>query len=118
MAIWFFGSSVKIYTPICTDLEMGEHQIWQGWATMKKLWREPLINQPFARNKGESAEFRFYTEFQSHEPEFDYLKSLEIEEKINQIRWLKRVHVRQQTQITHTERQRETDRQTDRQAGR
>ena len=85
---------------------------------MKKLWREPLINQPFARNKGESAEFRFYTEFQSHEPEFDYLKSLEIEEKINQIRWLKRVHVRQQTQITHTERQRETDRQTDRQAGR
>ena len=27
------------------------------------------------------------TEFQSHEPEFDYLKSLEIEEKINQVRW-------------------------------
>ncbi len=27
------------------------------------------------------------TEFQSHEPEFDYLKSLEIEEKINQIKW-------------------------------
>ncbi|GFY97149.1 protein phosphatase 2A, regulatory subunit PR55 [Actinidia rufa] len=27
------------------------------------------------------------TEFQSHEPEFDYLKSLEIEEKINKIRW-------------------------------
>ena len=24
---------------------------------------------------------------QSHEPEFDYLKSLEIEEKINQVRW-------------------------------
>uniref|UniRef100_K3X499 Serine/threonine-protein phosphatase 2A 55 kDa regulatory subunit B n=1 Tax=Globisporangium ultimum (strain ATCC 200006 / CBS 805.95 / DAOM BR144) TaxID=431595 RepID=K3X499_GLOUD len=28
-----------------------------------------------------------YTEFQSHTAEFDYLKSLEIEEKINQIRW-------------------------------
>lgn len=28
------------------------------------------------------------TEFQSHEAEFDYLKSFEIEEKINQIRWL------------------------------
>lgn len=27
------------------------------------------------------------TEFQSHEPEFDYLKSLEIEEKINKVRW-------------------------------
>ena len=27
------------------------------------------------------------TEFQSHEPEFDYLKSLEIEEKINTVVW-------------------------------
>ena len=33
------------------------------------------------------AEYGFYSEFQSHEPEFDYLKSLEIEEKINSIRW-------------------------------
>jgi serine/threonine-protein phosphatase 2A regulatory subunit B len=32
-------------------------------------------------------EYRYSTEFQSHEPEFDYLKSLEIEEKINKIRW-------------------------------
>ncbi|XP_016554850.1 serine/threonine protein phosphatase 2A 55 kDa regulatory subunit B beta isoform isoform X2 [Capsicum annuum] len=32
-------------------------------------------------------EFHYKTEFQSHEPEFDYLKSLEIEEKINKIRW-------------------------------
>lgn len=32
-------------------------------------------------------EYRYATEFQSHEPEFDYLKSLEIEEKINKIRW-------------------------------
>ncbi|MCO5582921.1 hypothetical protein L7F22_036824 [Adiantum nelumboides] len=32
-------------------------------------------------------EYRYKTEFQSHEPEFDYLKSLEIEEKINKIRW-------------------------------
>ena len=36
------------------------------------------------------AEYKFYAEFQSHEPEFDYLKSLEIEEKINQIAWCKR----------------------------
>lgn len=35
-------------------------------------------------------EYRFHTEFQSHEAEFDYLKSLEIEEKINQIAWCKR----------------------------
>ncbi|XWS72471.1 hypothetical protein CRYUN_Cryun02cG0042400 [Craigia yunnanensis] len=33
------------------------------------------------------SEFRYKTEFQSHEPEFDYLKSLEIEEKINKVRW-------------------------------
>ncbi|KAL1551640.1 Serine/threonine protein phosphatase 2A 55 kDa regulatory subunit B beta isoform [Salvia divinorum] len=36
---------------------------------------------------GRHPEFRYKTEFQSHEPEFDYLKSLEIEEKINEIRW-------------------------------
>ncbi|WOK96886.1 serine/threonine protein phosphatase [Canna indica] len=38
----------------------------------------PIMTQP---------EFRYKTEFQSHEPEFDYLKSLEIEEKINKIKW-------------------------------
>mmetsp|Transcript_2660 Transcript_2660/g.4649 ORF Transcript_2660/g.4649 Transcript_2660/m.4649 type:complete len:480 (+) Transcript_2660:936-2375(+) len=50
-----------------------------------------------AQSKGEAREsrrpdppeFRFWTQFQSHEPEFDYLKSMEIEEKINQIRWVK-----------------------------
>ena len=35
-------------------------------------------------------EYRFYTEFQSHEPEFDCLKSLEIEERINAVRWCRR----------------------------
>ncbi|KAF5190804.1 Serine/threonine protein phosphatase 2A regulatory subunit B beta isoform [Thalictrum thalictroides] len=32
-------------------------------------------------------EYHYKTEFQSHEPEFDYLKSVEIEEKINKVRW-------------------------------
>ncbi|PON72217.1 Protein phosphatase 2A regulatory subunit PR [Parasponia andersonii] len=32
-------------------------------------------------------EFQYKTEFQSHEPEFDYLKSSEIGEKINKVRW-------------------------------
>jgi hypothetical protein len=36
--------------------------------------------------------YRFYTEFQSHEGEFDYLKSLEIEEKINQIKWCRKTN--------------------------
>ncbi|KAM0787601.1 Protein phosphatase PP2A regulatory subunit B [Microbotryomycetes sp. NB124-2] len=45
----------------------------------------------FERNEQKKGcEYKFYTEFQSHEPEFDYLKSLEIEEKINKIRWCKR----------------------------
>lgn len=39
--------------------------------------------------RGASFEYRYMTEFQSHEPEFDYLKSLEIEEKINKVRWCK-----------------------------
>jgi serine/threonine-protein phosphatase 2A regulatory subunit B len=42
----------------------------------------------FERNQTKkNCEYKFYTEFQSHEPEFDYLKSLEIEEKINKIKW-------------------------------
>ncbi|KAI9905214.1 hypothetical protein PsorP6_013736 [Peronosclerospora sorghi] len=32
-------------------------------------------------------QYQMYTEYQSHNAEFDYLKSLEIEEKINQIKW-------------------------------
>eukprot|EP01098_Paradermamoeba_levis_P015361 TRINITY_DN7767_c0_g1_i1.p1 TRINITY_DN7767_c0_g1~~TRINITY_DN7767_c0_g1_i1.p1 ORF type:complete len:426 (-),score=127.55 TRINITY_DN7767_c0_g1_i1:148-1425(-) len=39
--------------------------------------------------KGPNSEYKFYTDFQSHESEFDYLKSLEIEEKINKIKWWK-----------------------------
>ncbi|GJD12109.1 Serine/threonine-protein phosphatase 2A 55 kDa regulatory subunit B beta isoform [Galdieria sulphuraria] len=31
--------------------------------------------------------YYLWADFQSHEPEFDYLKSLEIEEKINEIQW-------------------------------
>ncbi|OAD69504.1 hypothetical protein PHYBLDRAFT_178043 [Phycomyces blakesleeanus NRRL 1555(-)] len=45
----------------------------------------------FERNESKKGcEYRFHTEFQSHEAEFDYLKSLEIEEKINKIKWCKR----------------------------
>lgn len=40
-------------------------------------------------NNVNNCEYKFLTEFQSHDAEFDYLKSLEIEEKINQIKWLK-----------------------------
>lgn len=46
---------------------------------------------PFLQSKNQvhrRGEYNVYSTFQSHEPEFDYLKSLEIEEKINKIRWL------------------------------
>ena len=49
----------------------------------------PLL--PFPQSKHQPhrrGEYNVYSTFQSHEPEFDYLKSLEIEEKINKIRWL------------------------------
>ncbi|PVH65861.1 hypothetical protein PAHAL_1G092000 [Panicum hallii] len=49
-------------------------------ASRRELERQ---DYPVARHP----EFRYRTEFQSHEPEFDYLKSLEIEEKINKIKW-------------------------------
>lgn len=45
----------------------------------------------FERSNSKHCEYKFLTEFQSHDAEFDYLKSLEIEEKINQIKWLKPV---------------------------
>lgn len=51
------------------------------------------INNVFFQSKNSiprRGEYNVYSTFQSHEPEFDYLKSLEIEEKINKIRWLKR----------------------------
>jgi len=34
--------------------------------------------------------YDFHVDFQSHEAEFDYLKSLEIEEKINKIKWCRK----------------------------
>ncbi|KAK7255551.1 hypothetical protein RIF29_28964 [Crotalaria pallida] len=47
--------------------------------------RSDLERMDYSMNR--HPEFRYKTEFQSHEPEFDYLKSLEIEEKINKIKW-------------------------------
>ena len=46
--------------------------------------KPPVSSPPVFR-----CDYNVYSTFQSHEPEFDYLKSLEIEEKINQISWVK-----------------------------
>ncbi|XP_014501250.1 serine/threonine protein phosphatase 2A 55 kDa regulatory subunit B beta isoform isoform X2 [Vigna radiata var. radiata] len=45
--------------------------------------RRDLEQRDFA---SQHPEFRYKTEFQSHEPEFDYLKNVEIEEKINKVK--------------------------------
>ena len=61
------------------------------WSVRRPIALDTLtdrIARPDNQKKG--CEYKFYTEFQSHEPEFDYLKSLEIEEKINKIKWCKR----------------------------
>eukprot|EP00890_Picochlorum_soloecismus_P002032 jgi/Picsp_1/282/NSC_00281-R1_protein len=47
-------------------------------------------------------EYRYLTEFQSHDSEFDYLKSLEIEEKVNRVRWMKRWGSRNQHTLLTT----------------
>jgi len=44
---------------------------------------------PAPKSSPRYGEYNVYSTFQSHEPEFDYLKSLDIDEKINQITWLK-----------------------------
>lgn len=49
--------------------------------------KEPIVLSLYQKK---TCEYKFHTEFQSHEPEFDYLKSLEIEEKINKIKWCRR----------------------------
>ena len=53
--------------------------------------RDPDSRAPAAAT-APAFDYRYLTEFQSHEPEFDYLKSLEIEEKVNRVRWVRSPH--------------------------
>ena len=41
------------------------------------------------KGKPQTVEYQYLTELQSHVKDFDFLKSVEIEERINQIQWLK-----------------------------
>lgn len=41
-----------------------------------------------SESKDKESEYHFFSEFQSHEPEFDYLNSTEIQERINFIQWI------------------------------
>lgn len=52
--------------------------------SLKRLYVS-LQNKSHPHSRGE---YNVYSTFQTHKEEFDYLKSLEMEEKINKIRWL------------------------------
>ncbi|KDO27686.1 hypothetical protein SPRG_07315 [Saprolegnia parasitica CBS 223.65] len=52
----------------------------EGGAHKKEKLRRSFQSQ-------EPSKYANYKTFQSHTPEFDYLKSLEIEEKVNKIKW-------------------------------
>lgn len=58
-------------------------------------WPNLFASTQARKSVPKRSDYSVYTTFQSHEPEFDYLKSLEIEEKINKIRWLKRKNAAQ-----------------------
>lgn len=53
--------------------------------------REEKQSSSSEENDVRSDQWNIYHQFQSHDQEFDYLKSLEIEEKINHIQWCKPV---------------------------
>ncbi|KAL6782764.1 PP2A1 [Auxenochlorella protothecoides x Auxenochlorella symbiontica] len=65
------------------------------------LANEPADSRPASPRIPNAYEYRYLTEFQSHEPEFDYLKSLEIEEKINSVRWCRRDSPALETPTAH-----------------
>lgn len=50
--------------------------------------RVVVLSRNQNKNKLHGDEYTLYSTFQSHEPDFDYLKSVEIEERINKINWL------------------------------
>lgn len=69
---------------LATGDKGGRVVIFQRDGTKTRHVRRRTSSPPVFR-----CDYNVYSTFQSHEPEFDYLKSLEIEEKINQIAWVK-----------------------------
>jgi len=85
----FGDSSTTVVTDadILSAIEFSEDG--EFLATGDKGGRLVIFKKKPGKPQAKYPEYRFAMEFQSHEPEFDYLKSLDIEEKINQIQWLK-----------------------------
>ena len=54
-----------------------------------KAGRLIIFQKSATKNKKGFTEYQYFSELQSHMREFDYLKSTDIEEKINAIQWLR-----------------------------
>ena len=81
---------------LATGNRGGQIVIYEGERQVRSLRHCVLVGLArICTFQKSGVEYRPYTEFQSHEPEFDYLKSLEIEEKINEIRWCKPINAGQ-----------------------
>lgn len=94
--LWFSGSRPHPMLMACLSIpnDSAKKNRRNGWIRRWPMWFNLwciLHPPPFLQSKNQvhrRGEYNVYSTFQSHEPEFDYLKSLEIEEKINKIRWL------------------------------
>ncbi len=53
------------------------------------IFKRASLSKPYASQHSRYFDYRYMTEIQSHEPEFDCLKSREINEGINVIEFLK-----------------------------
>jgi serine/threonine-protein phosphatase 2A regulatory subunit B len=78
---------------LATGDKGGRIVIFQREQLPKSQLQNHLNGNQFNNNGLLRTEYNVYSTFQSHEAEFDYLKSLEIEEKINKIKWLKRKNI-------------------------
>lgn len=76
-----FADADDLVTAVQFD-STGEHL-----AIGDKAGRVSIVQEAERRTGGGPLEYRFYTEFQSHEPEFDSLKSSEISPRIAALEW-------------------------------
>ncbi|XP_051838697.1 serine/threonine-protein phosphatase 2A 55 kDa regulatory subunit B delta isoform isoform X3 [Antechinus flavipes] len=80
-----FQKEQEMVSPLRVAVSSARHSCGARGRHSPYVAMSRLSNKSRLHSRGE---YNVYSTFQSHEPEFDYLKSLEIEEKINKIRWL------------------------------
>lgn len=95
LAVGDRGGRVRLYERTATSVASPSMAKSPTISGLRRGVSSPT-NAALSKSSGSQYEYKLYHEFKSHESEFDYLKSLEIEEKINMIRWLPR------TSLAHT----------------